>query len=134
MDTIVFHKTTRRIASYVYPRRTAAATATAVRTEVDNVCKSELGGIASDYATVEVPESRKPGMTTIINPDGTVGFVPIPPGPTLEAQLNPLAQPLMDRLESTLNSRFALNPLTAAEKDTLRRAVIHFGSRGQVPP
>jgi len=79
MDTVIYRKADRLIAAYVYPRRTNAQTQEAVTTEINNVCQSELGGVATDYAIIQVEHARQPGFQTVISKDGTVRFTKLPP-------------------------------------------------------
>lgn len=78
MDTIIYRKSDKLIAGYVFPRRTEQQTREAVIVEVNNIVNSELGGIPEDYATLEVPQSHKPGKITTINQAGGVVFIDDP--------------------------------------------------------
>jgi hypothetical protein len=74
MITIFYRKTDRLVVGYAYPRKTEQQTREAVAVEASNIVQSELGGVPSDYATVEaiIP----PGMQPVINLDNTVSFEP----------------------------------------------------------
>ena len=74
MDTIIYTLKDRQVVGYVFPRSSQHETETAIKVEIDNLIKSDLGGSARDYATVDVESARIPGKVPAINPDGSVYF------------------------------------------------------------
>ncbi len=76
MDTIIFRKSDKLIAGKVFPRRTEAQTQEAILVEISNILQSELGGIASDYATVESARAPR-GFQVIVNPDDTTSIIAV---------------------------------------------------------
>ena len=78
MDTIIYRKVDKLVAGHVFPRKTAEQTEHAVTVEIGNVCQSELGGIPSDYDTIEVEQALKPGFEAVINDANQVEFIEDP--------------------------------------------------------
>ena len=78
MDTIIYRKSDNLVAGHVFPRRTSEQTVRAITVEINNLCNSELGGIPSDYDTIEVEQAFKPGLEAIINEENQVEFIEDP--------------------------------------------------------
>ena len=78
MDTIIYRKVDKLVAGHVFPRKTAEQTEHAVTVEIGNVCQSELGGMPSDYDTIEVEQALKPGFEAVINEENQVEFIEDP--------------------------------------------------------
>ena len=63
----IYLKSTREIVCIVYRRKTADMVAEAIRVEIDSLTNSELGGVASDYESVEgatAPDGKVPEINT----------------------------------------------------------------------
>jgi hypothetical protein len=63
----IYLKSTREIVGIVYRRKTADMVAEAIGVEIDNLTNSELGGVASDYESVEgatAPDGKVPEINT----------------------------------------------------------------------
>ena len=63
----IYLKSTRAIVGFVYRRKTADMVAEAIRVEIDSLTNSELGGVASDYESVEgatAPDGKVPEINT----------------------------------------------------------------------
>jgi hypothetical protein len=73
MITLIYRKVDRLIVGTSHKRRTAEQTGQAVITEIENICQSELGGVAGDYATVEAQIPPEPGYEYLIREGGAVG-------------------------------------------------------------
>ena len=73
----IYLKSTRAIVGLVYDRKTSAMTTEAVRVEIVNLTNSELGGVTSDYESVEGATAPE-GKVAEINTDLELAFVTDP--------------------------------------------------------
>ena len=75
MDTVVYRKSDKLVAGLVFARRTPEQDSHAITVKIDSICNSELGGIPSDYDTIEVEQALKPGFEAVINEANQVEFI-----------------------------------------------------------
>jgi len=78
MITIIYRISDRLIAGSIADRHDSDITLVALSTEIDNICASELGGVASDYTTMRVNDEdfRVPGHYPIIDEGGNLRQIP----------------------------------------------------------
>lgn len=70
MEIVIVHRPTRVVAGIVSPER--------VDEELQNLLKSELGGLLSDYRVVTPLAQRGPRQRYRVNPDETVSVETVP--------------------------------------------------------
>ena len=78
MEALIYRKLDKIVAGHVYARRTPAQTWKAIKIEIENICNSELGGVAQDYAIVRGLSDCRPGECYKVDKDNSVVVIEHP--------------------------------------------------------